>query len=91
VRSTILSGVTIGQGAVIGANSIVYKDVPPYAIFAGNRIVGMRFSDEIIAKLLTIDYAAFSEETIKRFHNNCNLKVTIENIDEILSDLPKRE
>lgn len=35
-RSIILKGVTIGQGAVIGAGSIVTKDVPPHTIVAGN-------------------------------------------------------
>lgn len=35
-KSTILSGITIGESAVIGANSVVTKDVPPYAVVAGN-------------------------------------------------------
>ena len=35
-KATILSGVTIGDGAVIGANSVVTKDVPPYCIVGGN-------------------------------------------------------
>ena len=35
-KATILSGVTIGDGAVIGANSVVTKDVPEYSVFAGN-------------------------------------------------------
>lgn len=34
--SIILKGVTIGEGAIIGAGSIVTKDVPPYTIVAGN-------------------------------------------------------
>lgn len=44
IRVTILSGVKIGQGAVIGAGSIVTKNVEPYSIVAGNpaRIVKFR-------------------------------------------------
>ena len=41
-KATILSGVTIGDGAVIGANSVVTKDVPEYSVVAGNpaKIIG---------------------------------------------------
>lgn len=35
-KATILSGVTIGDGAVIGANSVVTKDVPPFCVMGGN-------------------------------------------------------
>lgn len=35
-KATVLSGVTIGDGAVVGANAVVTKDVPPYAVVAGN-------------------------------------------------------
>jgi maltose O-acetyltransferase len=34
-NSTILKGVTIGKGAIIGAGSMVTKDVPPYAVVVG--------------------------------------------------------
>lgn len=51
----ILPGVKIGQGAVIGAGSIVTKDVEPYAIVAGNpaKLIRKRFGDDLVKKLLS--------------------------------------
>ncbi|MBP1617335.1 MAG: hypothetical protein H6Q14_1162 [Bacteroidetes bacterium] len=53
-NALILSGVTIGKGAIVGAGSVVSKDIPPYCIAAGNpiRIIKKRFSDEIIDYLI---------------------------------------
>jgi virginiamycin A acetyltransferase len=55
-QATILSGVTIGHGAIIGSKSIVASDVPPYSIVAGNpaRIIRKRFDEETIEKLLAL-------------------------------------
>jgi acetyltransferase-like isoleucine patch superfamily enzyme len=49
-RAIILSGVTIGRGAVIAAGAVVTKSVPPYAIVGGNpaKIIRMRFLDDEI-------------------------------------------
>ena len=53
MEAVILPGVTIGDGAIVAAKSVVTHDVPPYSIFAGNpaRIVKMRF-DELTARRL---------------------------------------
>lgn len=52
----VLSGVTVGDGAVIAARTVCTKDVPPYAIVAGNpgRIVRYRFEEDVIGELLRI-------------------------------------
>lgn len=64
-NAIILSGVHIGQGAIVGAGSVVARDIPPYAIYAGNRVIKKRFSEETIEKLLKLDYNRLTEEYIK--------------------------
>lgn len=53
-NSTILNGISIGTGAIIGANTLVNRNVPPYAIYGGvpARLIKYRFPPEIIEKLL---------------------------------------
>ena len=66
---TILSGVTIGNGAVIATESIVTKDVDDYSFVAGNPAVHKRyrFSEEQRKRLLEIAWWDWDEEKIKEF------------------------
>ena len=54
----ILADVTIGDGAIIAAGSVVTKDVPPYGIAAGVPAVvkGFRFADSVIERLLKLQW-----------------------------------
>lgn len=66
-RSTILSGVNIGQGAIVAAGSVVTKDVPPYAIVGGvpAEIIKYRFDENLIRQLKRIDYNKLDKEWIR--------------------------
>lgn len=63
---TILSGVSIGDGAVVAANATVTRDVPPYAIAAGNpaRVVRFRFEEQQVARLLELRWWDWDEPAI---------------------------
>lgn len=71
MRSMIMPGVRLGEGAVIAAGSIVTKDVPPYAIVGGNpaKIIKYRFSPDVIAKILALKIYDRPEEEIEAKHN----------------------
>ncbi len=63
----ILSGVEVGDGAVIAARAVVTRSVPPYAVVAGNpaRVVRRRFSDEQIGHLLDIEWWNWPRQRIE--------------------------
>ena len=67
-NAVILPGVHIGDGAIIGANSVVGSDISPYTIAVGNpaREIRKRFDDEMIRLLLAFQWWNQSVEEINR-------------------------
>ena len=65
-NATIMPGVAIGDGAIIGSNSTVVKDVEPYTIVGGNpaRSIRKRFDDETITRLLELKWWDWEIEKI---------------------------
>lgn len=63
----IMSGVHIGQGAVVAAGAVVTKDIPPYTIVGGvpAKVIKYRFSKEIINELLKVDYNKMDEDMVR--------------------------
>jgi len=77
----ILGGVKIGNGAVVAANSVVTKDVPPYSIVAGTpaKVIGTRFDTATIAEIEVLAWWDWSIEKLKKhkhlFENEFNSSV----------------
>jgi len=65
--ATILSGITIGDGAVVAAQSLIGRDVRPYEIVGGNpaKRIRRRFDDDTVKKLLEIAWWYWDIEKIK--------------------------
>lgn len=64
--ATIMPGVKIGHGAIIGTNSLVTKDVEPYTIVGGNpaRLIRKRFDEGSIEFLLKLNWWDWPVEKI---------------------------
>lgn len=89
LNSIILSGVTIGKGAVVAAGSVVTKDVPDYAIVGGNpaKIIKYRFDKDIIEELQRLDYSKLdlNSENIELLY----LNPSVENIRKLVKYFEK--
>ena len=90
-NSLIMSGVIIGKGSVIGARSIVAKDVPPYSIVIGNKIVKQRFDPEIIEKIKDINYSSIVHRAGDGYEKYCMDVINDENVDIIKNFFIKDE
>lgn len=88
--ATILSGVHIGQGAVIAAGAVVTRDIPPYAIAAGvpAKVIKYRFNEELIEELLKVDFGKLEEGMVREHIGDLYEKLERK---EQLSWFPRKE
>jgi acetyltransferase-like isoleucine patch superfamily enzyme len=84
--SIILSGVKVGQGAVVGAGSVVSKDIPPYAIVIGNpaKVVKFRFDQTLIDKMTHFQFSEVDNTFIEKKINLLYKDLNKELLDEII-------
>lgn len=85
-QSIILSGVTVGDGAIIGAGSIVTRDVAPYSVVAGvpAEHVKWRFPEEIREALLELSWWDWDEDQIRAHKEFFTNKI------ESVTDIPNK-
>lgn len=84
---SIMSGITIGDGAVVAAFSHVVKDVEPYSLVGGNpaRHIKYRFSSDIIQRLMQLRWWELPVEAIKNISEDLTSEPTVELLDSLLA------
>ena len=87
---TFLPGVHVGDGCIIGANSVVGSDIPPYSVAVGNpaRVIKKRFDDEMIELLEKLQWWNLSEKQIQKIIpilSNSDINYVKEQIKEFLN------
>jgi virginiamycin A acetyltransferase len=68
--ATILGGVTVGTGSIIGARALVAADVPPYSVVGGvpARIIRKRFEDDVVERLLRVAWWDWPQVAVEGAH-----------------------
>ena len=90
-NSVIARGVNVGDGAVIGANSFVNKDVPPYAIVAGSpaKIIKYRFREDIVNELVKIKWWDLPKNKIQQCKKFFLQEVDVESLNKFKQEMFK--
>lgn len=98
IGAKILAGVTIGDGAVIGAYSVVTKNVEPYTVVGGNpaKFIKKRFPDNIIEELLKIKWWDYPDNVVYSIHplltnTQKPIELIIQDIKNILSEYNEKK
>ncbi len=89
MKSTIMGGVTIGNGAIVAAHSVVTKNVPPYAVVGGvpAKIIKYRFSEDIISELQQSAWWNRPDEFLRERIAAFQQEITPENINTLMKTL----
>jgi acetyltransferase-like isoleucine patch superfamily enzyme len=92
MKSTIMGGVTIGNGAIIAAHSVVTKNVPPYAVVGGvpAKIIKYRFNEDIITALQKSEWWKQPDDYLRKRITAFQQELNKENLNNVLNILNKK-
>lgn len=82
------TGITVGDGAVIAAGSLVTKDVPPYAIVGGvpAKIIKFRFKPEVIQKLLNLKWWQYAFGDFVTVNADDDIEIFISKVEQLIEE-----
>ncbi|MFC1672945.1 CatB-related O-acetyltransferase [Pseudomonadota bacterium] len=88
MEAMLMPGVTIGDGAIIGARAVVSRDVPPYSVVAGNpaRVVRERFNRDEAARLVAVAWWDWPTEVVSE-HVRTLMAGNVDEIEQIAERL----
>lgn len=87
--ATILSGVTLHRGCIVGAKAVITKDVPAYAIVVGSpaKIIKYRFDEETKQSLISLNFTKLDVDKLKKIYMDKNVSnKNIQRIQNIIED-----
>lgn len=81
-------GVRIGDGATVGANSVVTRDIPAYAVAVGSpaRVLRLRFADHIVERLLALQWWRYDLAPFKQQVDYSKVEATLDFFEERKAD-----